>query len=98
MNQGTEKQSIRSEEIQGDNEIPMQESIDKLTVQIALVVVGYLLAYLIMRLLGRFLPGMRSVIFGFNFLLGVLSAALIKGLINRLTKAGVMKKKHIKAR
>ena len=89
------EQSIRSEEIQGDNEIPMQESIDKLTVQIALVVVGYLLAYFIMRLLGRFLPGMRSVIFGFNFLLGVLSAALIKGLINRLTKAGVMKKKHI---
>ena len=88
-------QALRSEEIQGENEIPMQESIDKLTVQVALVVVGYLLTYLIMNALGKVLPGMRSVIFGFNFLIGVLSATLIKALIGRLKKAGIVKKEHI---
>ena len=89
------EQSLRSEEIQGENEIPMQESIDKITVQIALVVVSYLLAYFLMKLLGKALPGMRSVIFGFNFLLGVLSATLIKAVINGLKKSGVVKKEHI---
>ena len=88
-------QALRSEEIQGENEIPMQESIDKLTVQVALVVVGYLLTYLIMNALGKVLPGMRSVIFGFNFLIGVLSATLIKALIGRLKKTGIVKKEHI---
>lgn len=88
-------QALRSEEIQSENEIPMQESIDKLTVQVALVVVGYLLTYLIMSALGRALPGMRSVIFGFNFLIGVLSATLIKALIGRLKKIGVIKKEHV---
>ena len=88
-------QALRSEEIQGENEIPMQESVDKLTVQIALVVVSYLLTYLIMNALGKVLPGMRSVIFGFNFLIGVLSATLIKALIGRLKKAGIVKKEHI---
>ena len=88
-------QALRSEEIQSENEIPMQESIDKLTVQVALVVVGYLLTYLIMSALGRALPGMRSVIFGFNFLIGVLSATLIKALIGRLKKFGIIKKEHV---
>lgn len=86
--------SLHTEEIQSDNEIPMQESIDKLTVQIALIVVAYIAAYLIMFGLGTLLPGMRSVIYGFNFLLGVLTATLIKVLLNFLRKKGVVKKKY----
>ena len=43
-----EEKALRSEQIQSDNEIPMQESIDKLTIQIALIAVAYLLAYLLM--------------------------------------------------
>ena len=86
--------SLHTEEIQSDNEIPMQESIDKLTVQIALIVVAYIAAYLIMLGLGSLLPGMRSVIYGFNFLLGVLSATLIKVLLNFLRRKGIVKKKY----
>ncbi|MBE5997544.1 MAG: hypothetical protein E7240_09415 [Lachnospiraceae bacterium] len=91
---GAEK-TFRSEQIEGKNEIPMQESIDKLTIQVALVTAGYLVAYLFMSLLGKALPGMRSVIFGFNFLLGVLSATLIKLLLGGLKKMGVVKKEYI---
>ena len=91
---GGEK-ALRSEDVQGTDEIPMQESIDKMTVQVALVVVTYLVAYLIMSLLGTLLPGMRSVIFGFNFLLGVLSAILVRNLLKGMRKMGVVRKEYV---
>ncbi|MBQ3864742.1 MAG: hypothetical protein II781_02775 [Clostridia bacterium] len=91
---GGEK-AILSEEIQGAEEIPMQESIDKITIQIALVALAYIISYLLMLLLGKLLPGMRSVIFGFNFLIGVLSATLVKFIIGRLRKSGAMKKEYV---
>jgi ESS family glutamate:Na+ symporter len=92
--QKSEEGAIRSEQIQSENEIPMQESMDKLTVQVALIAVAYLLAYLLMFLLGSLLPGMKSVIFGFNFLLGVLAATLVKLMMNFLKKKNVIKKDY----
>ena len=83
------------EEIQGENEIPMQERIDKITVQIALVVGSYLLAFAIMSGLGKLLPGMRSVIFGFNFLIGVLSATLIKAVMGAMKNMGIIRRDYI---
>ncbi len=85
---------ISSEEIQADNEIPMNGSMDKLTVQIALVILAYVMTYFIMLGLGKLLPGMRSVIYGFNFLFGVLCATLIKLIAKFLHKKGVIKKYH----
>ena len=85
---------LHAEEIESSNEIPMQESIDKMTVQIALIAVAYLLSYALMHLLGLLLPGMKSVIFGFNFLLGVLSATLIKTILKVSKKAAVIKKQY----
>ncbi len=86
--------SLHSEEVETCNEIPMQESIDKMTVQMALIIVAYVFAYLIMFTLGNLLPGMRSVIYGFNFLLGVLTATLIKLFINILRKKRIIRKKY----
>ena len=37
-------------------------------------------------LLGALLPGMKSVIFGFNFLFGVLTATGLKAVLNRLSR------------
>ena len=93
-NSSHEEGAMRSEEIQTDNEIPMQESIDKLTVQIALIALAYLLAYLLMLVLGLILPGMHSVIYGFNFLLGVLAATLVKVVMNQLKKHGFIKREY----
>ena len=86
--------SLHTDAVESDNEIPMQESIDKFTVQIALIVVAYIGAYLLMYFLGQLLPGMRSVIYGFNFPLGVLSGTLIKLLLNFLYKKKIVKKKY----
>ena len=78
------------EKVEGSNEIPMQESIDKFTVQIALIMVAYMLAYFLMLLLGNLVPGMRSTIYGFNFLLGVLSATALKTVLNALQKRSII--------
>ena len=86
---------LRSEEIQSANEIPMMDSIDKMTIQIALVAAAYLLAYLFMLGLGGLLPGMKAVVYGFNFLLGVLAASLIKLALRLLKKAGVVKRDYV---
>ena len=78
------------ETVEGVNEIPMQESIDKFTVQIALVMVAYMLAYLLMFALGNLVPGMRATIYGFNFLLGVLAATVLKTVLNALQKRSII--------
>jgi len=88
------ERALHAEEIQNENEIPMQESIDKLTIQVALIVLAYMVSYFLMSALGNLLPGMKSVIFGFNFLLGVLSATVIKVILNFLRKKNVVKKEY----
>ena len=77
-----------------DQDLPMNESIDKLTIQVALIAVAYVITYLLMTGLGALLPGMKSVIFGFNFLIGVLSATLIKALLKLLKKGKLVKKEY----
>lgn len=88
------ERAMHAEEIQSENEIPMQESIDKMTIQIALIVAAYMVSYLLMNALGALLPGMKSVIFGFNFLLGVLTATLFKAVLSFLRKKNIVKKEY----
>ncbi len=88
------KFKLNNEVIESENEIPMQESVDKLTIQVALIFMAYVLTYVFMGLLGRVLPGMKSTIYGFNFLLGVLSATLIKGIMKFFKKISTQKKDY----
>ncbi len=87
-------ETIHSDDIQTENEIPMQESVDKITIQMAIAVVAYLCSFFIMYFIGELLPGLKAVIYGFNFLIGVLMATLIKFILKKLRKAGVMKKEY----
>ena len=91
----TEEGALRSEQVQSANEIPMMDSIDKMTIQVALVASAYLLAYLFMLLLGALLPGMKAVVYGFNFLLGVLAATLVKTALRLLKQKGVVKRDYV---
>ena len=86
--------STQTDRVETYFEIPMQESMDKMTVQIALIMVAYMLAYFLMLGLGTLLPGLRSVVYGFNFLLGVLTATLIKITMNFLRRKHVIRKKY----
>ena len=86
--------SLHSDDVEEEGEIPMQESIDKMTVQIALILVAYVAAYGLIFLLGNLFPGLKSIIYGFNFLIGVLTATLIKVSLNFLRKKNIIKKKY----
>ena len=73
--------STHTDRIESYNEIPMQESVDKLTVQLAFILLAYGLAYGIMAGLTA-LIGMEETIYGFNFFFGVLTATLVKTVVN----------------
>lgn len=73
--------STHVERVESYNEIPMQESVDKLTVQLAFIMLAYGLSYAIMVGLTA-LIGMEETIYGFNFLFGVLTATLVKNVVN----------------
>ena len=75
------------EDFESENEIPNAESVDKLTIQLALVFSLYLLVYLLMYGislidLGNFgVKTLQPLIWGFNFLWGVIFATLAKKII-----------------
>ena len=85
---------FQAEDVEAKDEIPMMESVDKLTIQVALVIACYFLTFWLMKLLGSLLPGMKSVIFGFNFLLGVLTATIMKTLLKVMKKKGITKHQY----
>ncbi len=85
---------IFEHEIQGIDEIPMNGSMDKMTIQVAVVLVTYAISYLVMFLLGNLASGLKSIIYGFNFLFGVLVAALVKVFIKCLRKTKIMHKQY----
>ena len=94
LDRGHGDAAISAAEIQGDDEIPMQESMDKITVQLALIALAYFIAQLMMIVLGNLLPGMKSVIYGFNFILGVASAAIVKVILKFLNRKGLVRRRH----
>ena len=85
---------LSSEQVEEANEVPMQENVDKFTLQIAFIMLAYLLSYLLMYCLGCLAPGMRSTIYGFNFLLGVLAATLLKGILKFLNRKNIVHRQY----
>lgn len=80
----------------GENESPMNESVDKLSIQVALVLVSYGLSYLMMNILGNVIMGgkMIGTIFGFNFLFGVIGAIIVKWIMSGLKKIKLLKRDY----
>ena len=83
-----------NEQLEEENEVPMQENVDKFTLQIAFIMLAYLLSYLLMYFLGNLVPGMRSTIYGFNFLLGVLAATVLKNVLKFLNKRNIIHRQY----
>jgi len=82
-------------DVQGDDEIPMNGSMDKVSVQMAWVFAAYFLTYLILYVLGNLLPGLRSVLYGFNFLIGVLVATVICSVVAALRRRGLVHRQYV---
>ena len=83
-----------NEQVEEANEVPMQENVDKFTLQVAFIMLAYLVSYLLMYSLGCLLPGMRATIYGFNFLLGVLAATLLKSILKFLNRKNIVHRQY----
>ncbi|MBQ0125742.1 MAG: hypothetical protein KBS59_05390, partial [Clostridiales bacterium] len=89
-------EAINSEQIQNPDEVPMNASIDKLTIQIAIIAVSYVIVYIIMAVLGKVVgEGLKATIYGFNFLFGVIAASLVKAVLSFLEKKNIVRKKYV---
>ncbi len=92
---------LTAQHVTAPGEIPLSESVDKLTIQFALVFLSYALAYLLMYLIHMLCSGIplydntvRSLMWGFNFLVGTAVAIGIKSLMNALRRKGVIKRAY----
>lgn len=82
------------------NEIEDSESVDKFTIQIALVAICYVIAFLIMIFFAKLTDwtGVKlfnSVAWGFNFIWGVIAANIVKLIIKKLRKHNFMKRRYV---
>ncbi len=82
-------------EVMKEDEVPLTESMDKLSVQLALVLGCYAVANLLMWGLSALIPSMKETIYGFNFLFGVLIAVLLKAVLKFLKKKNVVKREYV---
>lgn len=90
-----ETEELTLDKIQEKGESPMTGSIDKLSIQLGIVLLTYVIAYGIMYCLGMLLPGMKATIYGFNFLIGVLIASLVNHIVKRLRVHKIMNRQYI---
>ena len=100
---GDESGLVTGEEVSMKNEIPLTESVDKFTVQFAIILAVYFATYLVMsgisylavEYLGNFgVNTVRPLIWGFNFLFGVIFSVVAKKIMEGLTKTKLMKRQY----
>lgn len=94
--------SVTIEDFQDTNEIPISQSVDRLSVQFALILLIYLGTYLVSlgltNLIAQLAPGLAKtlspLIWGFNFIIGSLLAIGCRLGFDALTKARVMTRQY----
>ena len=97
-------EEVTSDMISGKDEIPMLDSLDKLTVQVALILAAYVMAYLVMLgfnliidtgILGDFgVNTVQPLVWGFNFLFGTICALFLKAVLRKLRSKGIIKREY----
>ena len=83
-----------------ENEIKDTDSVDKMSIQFALVAVCFAMAFGIMFFFAKLsewtgVALFNSVAWGFNFIWGVIAASLVKPVIKLLEKKKIMKHRYI---
>lgn len=94
--------SVTIDTFQDENEIPIEESVDKLSVQVALILLLYLLTYLvtwgISSGLTSIAPGLgatvSTLLWGFNFIIGSVVAMGCRVLFAYLRKMKIMNRQY----
>ena len=104
MGKDASDEDMTLDQYAGKNEIPLSESMDKFTIQVALVFIAYILAFLFMKgvnvivetgVLGGLGKTVQSMIWGFQFLFGTIFAILVRTILNKLRKKEVIKRDYI---
>jgi len=97
-----EAEEETAEYVKSKNEIALTESLDKMTVQISLVVLTYIAAFGLMYLLsfsldiigGMAAGTVKPIVWGFNFLIGTLCAILLKVILGYCKRKGTIKREY----
>ena len=96
-------ETLELKDFTGNDEIPLSESMDKFTIQVALVFIAYFLSYLFMAgfnllieagVFGGLGGTLQSLIWGFQFLFASIFGILIKMVLRGLKKKGVIKREY----
>ncbi len=96
-------EKVQIEQVIGKEDIPLSESMDKLTIQIGLVLFAYIVAFLFMYLIsipmdkagGFWANTVKPLIWGFNFLVGTVFAILLKMVLKKLKKHKIIKRDYL---
>lgn len=94
--------SVTIDIFQDENEIPIEESVDKLSVQVALIMLVYLLTFLVTWGLSSgvtaIAPGagatVSTLLWGFNFIIGSVVAMGCRALFAHLRKMKIMNRQY----
>lgn len=96
--------SLLNSDIYEKDEAPLNESVDKLTMQIAIIISVYVVTFLVIlglsflseNYLGKFgVNTVKPLLWGFNFLFGSIFAILTKKVFSILRKHKIMTHQHI---
>ncbi|MDE5562795.1 MAG: hypothetical protein K2J01_04540 [Clostridiales bacterium] len=85
----------RLADYEDENEISVVSSMDKFTVQVAIVLAVYAVSFGIMFGLSKLIPSLATTLFGFNFLIGVLLTIPVKAVLNKLYDKKIIKKQIV---
>ncbi len=94
--------SVTVDTFQNSNEIPISESIDRMSMQIALVILTYFATYLLTKGITAGLeavsPGaaksVSSLLWGFNFIIGSALAMLVRTVLKHLKNSRIMTRQY----
>ena len=94
------KMERRVSDFEESDEIEDSESVDKLSIQVAFVAVGFAISFLIMYFFAKLTDWtgvalFNSVAWGFNFIWGVIAANLIKLVVKFLRSKNMMHRRYI---
>jgi len=86
---------VATRPIEEEEEVTSGGGTDRFTNQFALIAIAYFLSYIIMLLLSKLLPSMQATIYGFNFLFAVLTATLIRTIVQFLKDKKIAHRTYI---
>ncbi len=97
-------EEIKVEDFAGTNDVPMSDSLDKLTIECAIVFITYAIAFAFTYVLSKLcdisgvellISTVKPLLWGFNFIFAALGALVTKKFVGTLETKKVIKKKYI---